>query len=63
MFAHASWSHLIFNMISFGFFGPRVEAQMGGRQFLTMYFVAGLGGALLSVVLPRQNPRRGEPIS
>ena len=56
MFVHASWSHLIFNMISFGFFGPRVEAQMGGRQFITMYFVAGLGGALLSLALSQVAP-------
>src|SRR5438034_418467 len=56
MFAHASWSHLLFNMISFGFFGPRVEAQMGGRQFLSMYFVAGLGGALLSLALKSVAP-------
>jgi membrane associated rhomboid family serine protease len=56
MFAHGGWSHLIFNMISFGFFGPRVEAQMGGGQFLTMYFVAGLGGALLSLALASVAP-------
>ena len=51
MFEHASWSHIFFNMISLGFFGPRVEAQMGGRRFLTMYFIAGLSGALLSLAL------------
>jgi membrane associated rhomboid family serine protease len=56
MFAHAGWGHLIFNMISFGFFGPRVEAQMGGRQFVTMYFIAGLGGALLSLALKSVAP-------
>lgn len=51
MFAHASWTHIIFNMITLGFFGPRVEAQMGGRRFITMYFIAGLAGALLSLAL------------
>jgi membrane associated rhomboid family serine protease len=51
MFEHASWSHIFFNMLSLGFFGPRVEAQMGGRRFLTMYFIAGLAGALLSLAL------------
>jgi len=56
MFAHANWSHIIFNMISFGFFGPRVEAQMGGRRFLTMYVIAGLGGALLSLALKSWAP-------
>jgi membrane associated rhomboid family serine protease len=56
MFVHANWGHLIFNMISFGFFGPRVEAQMGGGRFLTMYFVAGLGGAVLSLILQKVAP-------
>jgi len=51
MFEHGSWTHILFNMISLGFFGPRVEAQMGGRRFMTMYFIAGLGGALLSLAL------------
>ena len=56
MFAHASWGHLIFNMIALWFFGPRVEDQMGGRRFITMYFVAGLGGALLSLALSSVAP-------
>ena len=56
MFAHASWSHLIFNMIALWFFGPRVEDQMGSRRFLTMYFVSGLGGALLSLALASISP-------
>jgi membrane associated rhomboid family serine protease len=51
MFEHGSWTHILFNMISLGFFGPRVEAQMGGRRFITMYFIAGLSGALLSLAL------------
>jgi membrane associated rhomboid family serine protease len=49
MFVHGGWWHLFFNMISLAFFGPRVEAQMGSRQFITLYFVGGLGGALLSL--------------
>lgn len=51
MFEHGSWTHILFNMVTLGFFGPRVEAQMGGRRFITMYFIAGLGGALLSLAL------------
>lgn len=56
MFQHGSWSHLIFNMISLGFFGPRVEAQMGSRSFIAMYLVAGLGGAFLSLALASVAP-------
>jgi len=56
MFVHAGWSHIIFNMISLWFFGPRVEDQMGGRRFIALYFVAGLGGALLSLALSQVAP-------
>ena len=48
MFLHAGMWHLLFNMLGLYFFGPRLEARMGGRQFLILYFVSGLTGALLS---------------
>jgi hypothetical protein len=35
-------------MLSLFFFGPRVEARLGGRRFLILYFVSGIMGALLS---------------
>ena len=56
MFAHASWSHIIFNMITLAFFGPRVEAQLGERRFIMLYLIAGLGGALLSLALKSVAP-------
>ena len=43
MFLHGDFSHLFFNMIGVFFFGPRLEAQLGGRRFLTLYFLSGLG--------------------
>ena len=48
MFVHGGMWHIAFNMISLGFFGPRVEAQLGGRQFLALYLISGLFGAVLS---------------
>lgn len=48
MFLHGSVWHILFNMLTFGFFGPRVEAQLGGRRFLALYFISGLSGAVLS---------------
>ena len=48
MFVHGGMWHILFNMVTLGFFGPRVEAQLGGRQFLALYFISGLGGAVLS---------------
>jgi membrane associated rhomboid family serine protease len=56
MFVHGGWWHLFFNMISLGFFGPRVEAQMGGRRFILLYLAGGLGGALLSLALSSVAP-------
>ena len=48
MFVHGGMWHIVFNMVSLAFFGPRVEAQLGGRRFLALYFISGLGGAVLS---------------
>jgi membrane associated rhomboid family serine protease len=48
MFVHGSIWHIFFNMLVLYFFGPRVEARLGSNRFLTLYFVSGLTGALLS---------------
>lgn len=50
MFLHGGMGHLFFNMLSLFFFGPRLEALLGGRDFLRLYLWSGLGGALLSFV-------------
>ena len=52
MFAHASIGHIFFNMLGLFFFGPRVEARLGGGRFLSLYFLSGLTGALLSTYQP-----------
>jgi membrane associated rhomboid family serine protease len=49
MFLHAGVWHLGFNMLALYFFGPRVEARLGGRQFLSLYGISGLVGALASL--------------
>ena len=48
MFLHAGLMHLIFNMIGLFFFGPRLEARLGAKGFLGLYFLSGLGGAAFS---------------
>lgn len=48
MFLHGSLTHILFNMLALFFFGPRVEERLGSRRFITLYFVAGITGALLS---------------
>jgi membrane associated rhomboid family serine protease len=52
MFLHAGVWHLLFNMLALYFFGPRVEARLGGRQFLFLYFISGLIGAVASLLTP-----------
>jgi len=56
MFVHAGTTHLLFNMIGLFFFGPRLETRLGGRGFLTLYVVAGIGGALFSFAFERNVP-------
>jgi membrane associated rhomboid family serine protease len=52
MFLHdpRSITHILFNMLGLYFFGPRVEIELGERRFLTLYFLSGIAGALLSLV-------------
>lgn len=50
MFLHAGLWHLLFNMLGLYFFGPRLEAEIGGKHFLWLYFLSGLMGAVLSFV-------------
>jgi len=52
MFLHAGMWHLVFNMLGLYFFGPRLEAELGGRDFLVLYFVSGLTGAVFSFITP-----------
>ena len=52
MFLHAGMSHLFFNMLALYFFGPRLEARLGGRRFIGLYLTSGVAGALASLVTP-----------
>ncbi|MBV9772322.1 MAG: rhomboid family intramembrane serine protease [Gemmatimonadetes bacterium] len=53
MFVHGSFFHLLFNMLGLFFFGPQLEERWGSREFIKFYLIAGLGGALLSCLMPR----------
>ena len=50
MFAHASFSHLLLNMLGLYFFGLRLEQTIGSNEFLLFYFVCGIGAGLVSLV-------------
>lgn len=48
-FVHDGFGHLFFNMLVLFFFGPPLEEKWGSRDFLKLYAVAALGGALFSL--------------
>jgi membrane associated rhomboid family serine protease len=50
MFMHASWSHIIGNMVFFWAFGPEVEDAMGRGRYLVFYLIGGLVANLAQVV-------------
>ena len=54
MFLHAGLSHLVFNMLGLFIFGPRLEDRLGGKAFLWLYFLSGLGGAVFSFFFARE---------
>src|SRR5690625_1379026 len=56
MFLHAGIGHLFFNMLGLFFFGPRVEARIGSRNFLLLYFARGLSGSVFSLILVPTSP-------
>jgi membrane associated rhomboid family serine protease len=51
LFLHAGWFHIIFNLFALWMFGADLENRWGGRQFLFYYFLTGMGGGLLDVLL------------
>ncbi len=51
MFVHGGLWHILFNMLGLYFLGPRVEMRLGGPAFLGLYFVSGISGALLSLLI------------
>ena len=49
MFMHASWSHIIGNMIFLWAFAPEIEDAMGRARYLVFYLVGGLVAMLAQV--------------
>jgi len=56
MFVHSGFMHILFNMITLFFFGRAIYQLVGPNKFLLAYFVGGILGNLLYVLL-------GEPYS
>jgi len=50
MFVHANLMHILLNMLALYFFGPAIERRLGSGNFLGLYFVSGILGALLTFI-------------
>ncbi len=50
MFVHAGWWHIFFNMLTLFLFGIQLERRMGSPEFLLLYFVAGIGAGLFTLL-------------
>src|SRR5207302_10536450 len=49
MFMHASWSHIIGNMVFLWAFGREIEDAMGPRRYLVFYLLGGVAAMLAQV--------------
>ena len=56
MFAHASITHILFNMLALYFFGPRVEERLGSNRFIVLFLISGVAGAILSMIFAPRAP-------
>lgn len=50
MFLHASWVHILGNMLFLWVFGPAIENAMGTSRFLPFYLLGGLVAFLAQIV-------------
>src|SRR5579862_9326482 len=55
MFMHASWSHIIGNMIFLWAFGPEIEDVMGPGRYTAFYLVGGIAAMLAQVAIDPQS--------
>jgi len=51
MFMHGGFTHIFFNMFALVSFGPMLEYTMGSKKFFNYYFITGIGGFVLYMVV------------
>ncbi len=56
MFLHGSIGHIFFNMFALWMFGTEIERRWGSKAFSRFYFLAGLSGAFLCLVVNASQP-------
>jgi len=57
LFMHADFIHLLGNMMALKSFGDAVAPVLGNRNFLALYFTAGVMGAVAQLAYHRHIPR------
>ncbi len=56
MFMHGGLGHIFFNMFALWMFGTEIEASLGTRRFAKFYFLAGISGAVLTMIVHSSQP-------
>lgn len=51
MFMHFDLTHLFFNMFALWMFGVVLENRLGSKRFLQYYLIAGVGSALINMII------------
>lgn len=51
MFMHASWSHILGNMIFLWAFGPQIEDSMSPARYIAFYLAGGVVSALAQIAV------------
>ncbi len=61
-FMHGGWIHIILNSLAIFFFGRTVETVLGRNRFLGLYFISGIAGGLLQMLLALLMPAFDAPV-
>lgn len=56
MFLHGGFFHIFFNMLMLWMFGAEIENYWGSQQFTVYYFICGIGGGLVNMLLSGGGP-------
>ncbi|MFH1686981.1 MAG: rhomboid family intramembrane serine protease [bacterium] len=56
MFLHGSFGHIFFNMFALWMFGTEIERTWGSKSFGRFYFLAGIAGAVLTLIAKPAQP-------
>jgi membrane associated rhomboid family serine protease len=51
MFAHGTFMHIFFNMLTLAFMGPILENFWGPKKFLLFYLVTGIGAGIFNFIV------------